>query len=57
MYFDVDDDDYLTPFDFNLEEVESDVNEIIYDFETARERLGLKPNTGFIITQAWNEED
>lgn len=57
MYFDVDDDDYLTPFDFNLEEVESDVNEIIYDFETARERLGLKPNTGFIIAQAWNEED
>ena len=42
---DVDDDDYLTPFDFLLEEVEvTEVNEIITDFETARERLGVSRN-------------
>ena len=49
---DVDDDDYLTPFDFLLEEVEvTEVNEIITDFETARERLGGKPNMDFTIAQ------
>ena len=47
---DVDDDDYLTPFDFLLEEVEvTEVNEIITDFETARERLGGKPNMDFTV--------
>lgn len=41
---DVDDDDYLSPFDFVLEEVESkEVNEVITDFESARESLGLRP--------------
>lgn len=41
---DVDDDDYLSPFDFVLEEVESkEVNEVITDFESARELLGLRP--------------
>lgn len=36
-------DDYLTPFDFILEEVEcGDINEVITDFESAREMLGLK---------------
>lgn len=41
---DVDDDDYLSPFDFALEEVESkEVNEVITDFESARESLGLRP--------------
>ena len=49
---DVDDDDYLTPFDFLLEEVEvTEVNEIITDFETARERLGGKPNMDFTVSQ------
>ena len=38
-------DNYLSPFDFILEEVEySEVNEDITDFERARETLGLKPN-------------
>lgn len=41
---DVDDDDYLSPFDFVLEEVEcKEVNEVITDFESARESLGLRP--------------
>lgn len=41
---DVDDDDYLSPFDFALEEVEcKEVNEVITDFESARESLGLRP--------------
>ena len=49
---DVDDDDYLTPFDFLLEEVEvTEVNEIIIDFETAREHLGGKPNMDFTVAQ------
>ena len=49
---DVDDDDYLTPFDFLLEEVEvTEVNEIITDFETAREHLGGKPNMDFTVAQ------
>lgn len=42
-------DNYLSPFDFILEEVEySEVNEIISDFESARETLGLKPNVAYI---------
>lgn len=45
------DNNHLTPFDFNLEEVELNVSEIITDFETAREQLKLKPNTGFIIAK------
>lgn len=49
---DIDDDDYLSPFDFVLEEVEvTEVNEIITDFETARERLGGKPNMDFTVAQ------
>lgn len=44
-FWDIDDDDYLSPFDFVLEEVEcKDVNETITDFESARKALGLKPN-------------
>lgn len=47
---DVDDDDYLSPFDFVLEEVESkEVNEVITDFESARKALGGKPNADFTI--------
>lgn len=35
-YLDVDDDDYLSPFDFALEEVEcKEANEVITDFESA----------------------
>ncbi len=42
---DIDDDDYLSPFDFVLEEVEcKEVNEVITDFESAKKVLGLKPN-------------
>lgn len=41
----IDDDDYLSPFDFVLEEVEcKEVNEVITDFESAKKVLGLKPN-------------
>lgn len=41
----VDDNDYLSPFDFILEEVEcKEVNEVITNFESARKVLGLKPN-------------
>ena len=49
---DVDDDDYLSPFDFALEEVEcTEVNEVITDFESARKALGGKPNADFTVTQ------
>lgn len=42
-------DSHLSPFDFILEEVDvNDVNEIIMDFESARETLGLKPNVAYI---------
>lgn len=42
-FLNIDDDDYLSPFDFTLEEVEcGDINEVITDFESARETLGLK---------------
>lgn len=49
---DVDDDDYLSPFDFVLEEVEcKEVSEVITDFESARKALGFKPNTDFTIVK------
>ena len=49
---DVDDDGYLSPFDFVLEEVEcKEVNEVITDFESARKALGFKPNMDFTVTQ------
>lgn len=49
---DVDDDDYLSPFDFVLEEVEyKEVNEVITDFEIARKALGFKPNTDFTVSK------
>lgn len=42
-YLSVNDDNYLSPFDFKIEEVDvKDVNEVITDFESARETLGLK---------------
>ena len=44
------DDNYLTPFDFKIEEVEcTEVNETITDFESARKALGIKPNTDFYV--------
>ena len=46
------DDNYLTPFDFKLEEVEcSEVNETITDFESARKALGIKPNADFFVVK------
>ena len=40
---------HLSPFDF--EEIECDVNEVITDFETAREALGIKPNDEFTVVR------
>lgn len=49
---DIDDDDYLSPFDFVLEEVEcNEVNEVITDFDSARKNLGGKPNTDFYVVK------
>lgn len=49
---DIDDDDYLSPFDFVLEEVEcKEVNEVITDFESARKALGGKPNADFTVAK------
>lgn len=49
---DVDDDDYLSPFDFALEEVEcTEVNEVITDFESARKALGGKPNADYTVAK------
>ena len=49
---DIDDDDYLSPFDFVLEEVEcKDVNVVITDFESARKALGGKPNADFTVSK------
>lgn len=43
-------DHYISPFDFVLEEVEcKEVNEVITDFETARNVLGIKPNAEFTV--------
>lgn len=48
----IDDDDYLSPFDFVLEEVEcKDVNEVITSFESARKALGIKPNADFYVVK------
>lgn len=45
---DSDDEDYLTPFDFTLEEIESKkINEVVTTYEEAREYLGGKPNADF----------
>lgn len=49
---DIDDDDYLSPFDFVLDEVEcKEVNEVITDFESARKALGGKPNVDFTVSK------
>lgn len=45
-------DNYLSPFDFTLEEVEcNEVNEVITDFESARKALGGKPNADFYVVK------
>src|SRR3712207_1999101 len=46
------DDDFLTPFDFTLEIVETkEVNELITNFEEARKILGGKPNADFTVSK------
>ena len=43
---------YLSPFDFVLEEVEcNEVNEVITDFDSARKALGGKPNADFTVAK------
>ena len=52
------DDDYLLPFDFILEEVEcKDVNEVITDFKSARKALGLETDDGFRAASWLTGED
>ena len=49
--------DYVSPFDFVLEEVEcKEVNEVITDFETARKFLGIKPNDEFTVVRKKHSE-
>lgn len=51
-YLSVNDDNYLSPFDFKIEEVEcNEANETITNFNSARQALGLKPNTGYDISE------
>ena len=47
------DEEWLTPFDFDLEEVEvkEAPNEIIVDYNSAREYLGGKPNKQFTVSK------
>lgn len=53
----IDDDDYLSPFDFVLEEVEcKDVNEVITSFESARKALGGKPNADLYVVKRKHSE-
>lgn len=54
---DIDDNYYLSPFDFVLEEVEYlEVNETITDFESARKALGIKPNADFYVVKRKHSE-
>lgn len=54
---DIDDDDYLSPFDFVLEEVEcKDENEVITSFDSARKALGIKPNADFYVVKRKHSE-
>lgn len=44
--------DYLTPFDFTLEEIESkEINGVVTTYEEAREYLGGKPNADFTVAK------
>ena len=52
------DDDYLSPFDFTLEEVEcKEVNEVITDIESARRALGLNSNSDFTVVKRSHYEN
>ena len=52
------DDEYLSPFDFTLEEVEyKDVNEVIMDFESARRALGFNSNSDFTVVKRSHYEN
>lgn len=54
---DIDDDNYLSPFDFVLEEVEcKEVNKVITDFDSARKALGIKPNADFYVVNKKHSE-
>ena len=49
---DSDDEDYLTLFDFTLDEIESkEINEVVTTYEEAREYLGGKPNADFTVAK------
>ena len=51
-------DNYLSPFDFILEEVEcGDINEVITDFESARKALGLESNVDFELLGCFDKFD
>ena len=44
--------DYLTPFDFTLDAIESkEINEVVTTYEEAREYLGGKPNADFTVAK------
>lgn len=46
------DGNYISPFDFVLEEVECDeVNKVITDFESARKFIGIKSNFDFTVAK------
>ena len=52
------DDEYLSPFDFTLEEVEcKEVNEVITDFESARRALGFNSNSDFTVVKRSHYEN
>lgn len=54
---DINDDDYLSPFDFVLVEVEcKEINEVITDFDSARKALGIKPNADFYVVKRRHSE-
>ena len=50
--YDSDDEGYLTPFDFTLDEIEErEINECVTNYEEARKYLGGKPNADFSVTK------
>ena len=56
--FDSDDERYLTPFDFTLDEIEEmEINECVTNYEEARKYLGGKPNEGFSITKSLQSDN
>ena len=47
-----DDEEYLTPFDLDMEEIdEKEINELVTSFEEARDYLGGKPNKDFTVSK------